>query len=83
MSKPAEQQKTTDDDDDDDDKVTTYNGIFDNRQQTNYIGALSQILQYLYFALYFLLLHRLKTNSEISIIYEQLDVRNAYWQQTD
>jgi len=74
MSKPAEQQKTIDDDDDDDDddKATTYNGIFDNRQQTNYIGALSQILQYLYFPLYFLLLHWLKTNSEISIIYEQL-----------
>jgi len=47
----------------------TYNGIFDNRQQTNYVRAVSQILQNLYFALYFPLFHRLHTRKTTLVLH--------------
>jgi len=55
----------------------TYNGVFDNRQQTDYVRAVSQILQYLYLSLDFLLLHRLQMHHDY-FFNEKFGNRNTF-----
>ena len=52
----------------------TYNRIFDNRQQTNNVCAMSQILQNLYFAFDFLLFHRLHRKKTTSVLHMQTSI---------
>ena len=53
----------------------TYNGVLDDRQQTNYVRSVPQILQNFNFSLYFLLFHWLQAPTNKHCIKQKCETR--------